>query len=212
MSTTKGKANKAKIITAADSSDEEIIEAKRPTKRRVELAGSEDEPKVETKKRDEATEKVKAETKKRGETTEKVKADSKTETKKRGEVKADPKAETKKRGEATEKIKADPKAETTKTIKSDPKATTKSKSAGNKLDKPNRPQTPQELAEDIKNRVLKYLEDRDEAVPTIEIAQHIYGKGATRKMINKELYELARKNLISKESEENGTKPRWAIA
>jgi len=52
---------------------------------------------------------------------------------------------------------------------------------------------------------------RDEEVPTLEISKEVFGKGATKKMINKHLYALERIGQLEKVAEEDGTKPKWKI-
>lgn len=58
---------------------------------------------------------------------------------------------------------------------------------------------------------MKKEEKEEEAVPTLEISKAVFGKGATKKMINKHLYALERAGQVEKIAEEDGTKPRWKV-
>lgn len=62
----------------------------------------------------------------------------------------------------------------------------------------------------IQLQILTFLQDKD-FTPTVEISKAVFGKGATKKMINTHLYSLLRQGQLEKESEEDGTKPRWKI-
>ena len=59
---------------------------------------------------------------------------------------------------------------------------------------------------------MTFLKTKKGYTPTIDISKDIIGKGATAKDVNPALYRLLAKNLVIKQAEENGSKPRWKIA
>jgi hypothetical protein len=62
----------------------------------------------------------------------------------------------------------------------------------------------------IELQILSFLEGRD-FTPTLEISKEIFGKKATKKMINTHLYTLLRLGHVQKISEDDGTKPKWKL-
>lgn len=68
-----------------------------------------------------------------------------------------------------------------------------------------------EDVEYIQLQIISFLTEREEEVPTLEISKAVFGKGATKKMINKHLYALERAGQVKKIAEEDGTKPRWKV-
>lgn len=66
-------------------------------------------------------------------------------------------------------------------------------------------------SEYIQMQIITFLQDKD-FTPTLEISKAIFGKGATKKLINKHLYSLQREGQVEKIAEENGTKPRWKLS
>ena len=60
-------------------------------------------------------------------------------------------------------------------------------------------------------KILRFLAEKKEPVPTLVIAKQIFGDTAVAKMINPLLYSLAKQGKIVKTSESNGTKPRWSL-
>jgi hypothetical protein len=61
------------------------------------------------------------------------------------------------------------------------------------------------------NKVINYLSERNEPVPTLEISRYVHGKTATRKDINPLLYKMEREKIIVKTAEPDGTNPRWSL-
>ena len=59
-------------------------------------------------------------------------------------------------------------------------------------------------------QIYDFLQDKD-YTPTIEISRAVFGKGATKKMVNKHLYTLLKENKVVKRCEDDGTKPCWKI-
>lgn len=65
--------------------------------------------------------------------------------------------------------------------------------------------------QDISNAIIGFLTgvDRERAVPTLEIAKKILGKGATCGDVNPILYDLRSRRLIDKVCRVDGSKPAW---
>jgi len=59
--------------------------------------------------------------------------------------------------------------------------------------------------------ILQYLKQMNSEVKTVELSKHIYGKSATRKMINPMIYKMSTQQLVEKIADENGVNPRWKI-
>ena len=55
------------------------------------------------------------------------------------------------------------------------------------------------------------LLEGEDSLTTLEISKTVFGEGATKKMINKHLYQMMSDGIIVKICEENGTKPRWSL-
>ena len=66
-------------------------------------------------------------------------------------------------------------------------------------------------SEEIQTNIISFLSERGEEVSTLDISKAVFGKGSTKKMINKYLYSLEKMGEIEKVSEEDGTKPRWKV-
>lgn len=49
------------------------------------------------------------------------------------------------------------------------------------------------------------------AIKTRVISQNVFGKGASRKMINPTIYALQKKGKVGKIANENGGNPRWYL-
>ncbi len=62
----------------------------------------------------------------------------------------------------------------------------------------------------LQERILVYLQDGS-AVATLAIAKACCGKKATKRNVNPALYALARVNLVEKQCDANGTRPRWTL-
>ncbi len=62
---------------------------------------------------------------------------------------------------------------------------------------------------DLKTQVLEFLATQGDHVGTLQIAKAMGLK--TAKEINPTLYSLMKDNKIKKESEPNGSKPRWSV-
>jgi len=60
-------------------------------------------------------------------------------------------------------------------------------------------------------KIVEYLTEIGDFVPTLEIAKGLYGPTASKKMINPTLYKLERQGIIEKTALENGAQPRWKI-
>jgi len=65
--------------------------------------------------------------------------------------------------------------------------------------------------DDLKQKILEILRRESEPVSTQRIAQMIFGKGATRKLVNPTLYSLKNQGMIKKFCDEDGTRPRWTL-
>lgn len=68
----------------------------------------------------------------------------------------------------------------------------------------------------MKEDIEEFLRAKDAyspetAVPTLEIAREVVGKGASRKSVNSVLYGMQKQKLIDKVSEDNGAKPKWYL-
>ena len=64
-----------------------------------------------------------------------------------------------------------------------------------------------------RDKVLSFLEgsSEDSPVPTLEIAKHVNGVGASKKTINPLLYKMEKDGVIKKKCEEDGSKPSWYL-
>ncbi len=58
---------------------------------------------------------------------------------------------------------------------------------------------------------VKNAISEDNAIKTRIISHAIFGKGATRKMINPTIYALQKKGKVTKIANENGGNPRWYL-
>lgn len=65
--------------------------------------------------------------------------------------------------------------------------------------------------DEVPTKILEYLLECDEEVPTLQISKYVFGDKATKKMVNKYLYALEKEGSVVKSSEENGTKPKWRV-
>ncbi len=229
--------NKIKVITAPDSdSDEEIVEtplqAKKTKKsKKVELVDDSIDVAIPKKRGVAAQKKVKEDSdsdnddetkpkKQIGDAKAKSKTTSAKITKKNLE-KDDSEADNEEEAKTKPEI-AEPKTKNAvaKQTKEGPKKKVSLDDSDEKIVKkkplvkktPKLVQTPSQMAIEVKSRIVDFLTDRAEFVPTIEIAKHIYGDKATRKMVNKELYGLLKTGTVEKQAEENGTNPHWKIA
>lgn len=59
--------------------------------------------------------------------------------------------------------------------------------------------------------IIKYLEEKEDYTPTVEIAKEIFGSKGTASQVNPTLYGLLTKGLVKKKAEPNGSKPRWKL-
>jgi hypothetical protein len=65
--------------------------------------------------------------------------------------------------------------------------------------------------DEIKQRILTFLREAGDYVPTLDIAREIYGPKSTAKMVNPLLYRMLSLKLLQKQAEDNGAKPRWKV-
>ena len=65
--------------------------------------------------------------------------------------------------------------------------------------------------QDLRARILLFLNTQTLPAKTVEISKSIYGKGATAKMVNPALYSLEKDGVLVKVAKENGGDPRWSI-
>lgn len=63
----------------------------------------------------------------------------------------------------------------------------------------------------VEEKLLLFLAEADEPIPTLKIARALFGPSATRKTINPILYKMEKRHLIVKTCEKDGTKPHWTI-
>jgi hypothetical protein len=71
---------------------------------------------------------------------------------------------------------------------------------------------PQEADTDnIKTRLLDILGQANQPVPTLELARQVFGRGASKKMVNPALYSLLRHGRVRKFADERDVNPRWEI-
>lgn len=61
----------------------------------------------------------------------------------------------------------------------------------------------------MRDKILAFLKDQNDFVPTLQVSKAVVGKSGTCKMVNPVLYALLKENLVSKITESNGSKPRW---
>ena len=65
--------------------------------------------------------------------------------------------------------------------------------------------------QDLRSRILLFLNTQTLPAKTVEISKSIYGKGATAKLVNPALYSLEKDGVLVKVAKENGGDPRWSI-
>jgi len=63
----------------------------------------------------------------------------------------------------------------------------------------------------IHDSILEVLEFSEEPVPTLKIARHVFGKGSSKKAVNRYLYALEKEGVLEKLCDDDGTKPRWTL-
>ncbi len=66
-------------------------------------------------------------------------------------------------------------------------------------------------------KIIEFLTDKgatseEAAIKTRVISQAVFGKGASRKMINPTIYAMQKKGQVKKIANENGGNPRWYLA
>jgi hypothetical protein len=59
-------------------------------------------------------------------------------------------------------------------------------------------------------KILEFLKGKG-FTRSIDIARGVYGASATRKLINKDIYELLSQGKVEKVAKENGGDPRWRL-
>jgi hypothetical protein len=64
---------------------------------------------------------------------------------------------------------------------------------------------------DIKARLLDILSQANQPVPTLELARQVFGRGASKKMVNPALYSLLRHGRVNKLADERDVNPRWEL-
>ena len=67
------------------------------------------------------------------------------------------------------------------------------------------------MSDDIKERILSYLEIEGNYINTLDIAKAVCGKNTTKRDVNKYLYSLEKQGTINKLSDDNGANPKWKI-
>lgn len=73
------------------------------------------------------------------------------------------------------------------------------------------PPKPKKMSTDeLKSKIMDELE-KGELLDASQITRAIFGKGATRKLVNPTLYVMFSKEQIFKHSPIKGMKPRWGL-
>lgn len=67
------------------------------------------------------------------------------------------------------------------------------------------------LQSEIEDKILNFLRENPGPQATLEVARHVLNPQAKAKDINPSLYRLLKEVKITKQSEADGTKPRWSI-
>ncbi len=70
--------------------------------------------------------------------------------------------------------------------------------------------------ENIPPMILNFLEDKgaideDSAISPQSIAKYIFGKKATKKMVNPQLYKMLKDGTVKKITEDDMKRPRWYL-
>jgi hypothetical protein len=68
-----------------------------------------------------------------------------------------------------------------------------------------------DLHDNLNDKIIAFLQEKDTFVKTIEIARATIGENAKAKDINPALYKMLSSKLILKKAEENGSKPKWKL-
>jgi len=64
----------------------------------------------------------------------------------------------------------------------------------------------------VREKIIEFLKEKSDPVPTLAISKEIHGSKGTKKMINPDLYALQREGILVKTTNENGGRPRWSLA